>query len=1435
MTNQSPQPHRFGVAAIADGGRRKIVAAFSGFAWRRVWLFLVFGVLAGASSSPLPAQRPGTPPPFDAMRQNGLLRDGTDQRDGSAGLSVEAFVFQNEAGDPIVRPGMTWEDYERILRLQDGQGTASGVHSNFSLSVRGAAADHKATFRVTILVDVDSTEGRWVSTPLRMKNFHPVDEIKIAKQRLGSDAARQRPPGQETGGREPAAKPKEPPDADQDDGNSEDEAAVTEQEADEPDPGDPADEEDEEETGEEDTDNEDTGEFSGGENLHRVSTAPDGSGFVLWSRTTRPARLKVEIPMVALVSHEGGKSRVDFDLPDVSSTVALDVPGTDLSAQVIGRGDEVISQTPVSESAERPLTLLGVESAGGAFTLEWAAETRGPATEMFLDAQAAVDMTWDSPQDPPTMTTVLTVRNLRGNLSSFAIDLPPGTVLRDTPTTNPRLESVDVTFPDENVFDGDPRGSEKSNDEAAQGDARAKDGSAQRRVQVTIPEGERLTSMDVTVSLQVQNLAADDQNPLMLKIPQLVDAIGQRGELRVRCGEDYRLRWLSRPWVQSVIGRNGDEASSERTYFFDFDRGTMTLPVWLAAKQRQLRLSSEIELSLHDSALSAVMTVRPRGQLIDGRGLKVDLNGWSVRAITDLETGVALESFREGSVREIEVGQFGDGGPAAFQILAEHDLVAGQAAIDVQVPRVVEFDDSTLISDATVRIVGDGRNVLVVDLENSVGLDRLSGGTRGGSIRGAAPGGTALSGSSSDSFGGPLQSQYVILPTGEPTRLVGAIIKQPQRVTFVSDAKVELDGNELQVTIDWTVTSQYDLEGRLPIRILARTRRGSSVGSATASPTGVDPGLGADPDGGEDLVAEMVPDDLGDAAELEVSDWSVSVDGMAAILRPLGGDRYELVSDQLNAGSRSIRWRYSQTIRETAGSATRDARADRPGRAAESSPGDDADIQIVPLPRPDTSEVRLRDARRILLLGDQTTDLVSVDQAGKSQLEFDSPPREPLRLQLRTKAQRLSGTLVRRALIRTFIGRSVRHEQIFAVVEGGDSFQLRLPAGIESLSATAVVDGEPVEPRRRGDVMEVSLSPLTPNHSVEVKLWVDVPDAGMFGTVRPLTRITMGVERIYWQVITPRDQHLVWASPTIGRAMSWQFDRWRLTRQPTESNQSLATWVGATGLERPEVGNQYLYVGTSVPAFAVLAVSRVWMWLLIGSMVLGATAVLTRFPRSRHPVLGVLAAILLAGLLLVAPDAAVLAGQWLIVSLTLVVVMVAVRSLMTERRASRVLTSRGSSPRRTTGSTHDLRGVDSAAGQRGPQAGVAPRPAATPRPATTLRPVESLAANQAQQEQSDHSRGDRRRDPTDVDDPIGISPRRSGERLSERGPSPSIASRAGDSGLESTQSILATQDEDSNPGEFPGGVRERGRLETGGRDAGDSEPVDDDPSRRPRR
>ncbi len=755
---------------------------------------------------------------------------------------------------------------------------------------------------------------------------------------------------------------------------------------------------------------------------------------------------------------------------------------------------------------------------------------------------------------------------------------------------------------------------------------------------VIIPEEERQQRIDLNFDLQLANDNATAASPLIFRVPEVVGSLRHRGDIEINTGGDYRLRWRSTSWIRSAMGESRDDATPGRSYRFRFDRASFALPLWLGEKERQLRMNSRSEITVREGIASILMNIEINGQTADGR-LRFEDATWQIRSI-ESESGQSLDSFNEDGLRVIELNPSGTEGTLRLRVLAQRSLDPQNGTVQFQLPRVVALDDTALVQDATVEIVNTGRTVLVVDLEASQGISRMA--------RATAP-------TTDDST----VTAFRLVTQGSPPQIVGNMIEQPPRVVLASDATIELDGQQLRTTVDWNISSGLDLEGRLPIRIPRLP---------PVIPT--DPSLlGESPTDEAALERGNSRPESASGSRATDDNWVVTVDDVPAQLESLGEDRFVLISDRLTTGSMGIRWRHVRDLRSSTV---------------------DGSIEPVSLPRPDFADVTVRGPMRIALRGNQQLDLVSLDSPSLPDLELGQLPRDPVRLRLRSRLTAREELSIRRTILRTVVGRSTRQEQVLATIQGGDSFRVGLPEATGEVSVQAFIDGVSEPVRREGNTLIVMLPGDSSSHLIDLRVWLALATPSSIATIEPTFRLPVGVGRVYWQIVAPLDGHIVWASPTLGRSMSWRFDRWRLFREPSHDDQALTRFAGATENPLPP-GNRYLYVGSDLRSFRAILVSRVVLWLCIGAFVLTLAVILSNFPRSRHPLTAVVMAVLFGGLLAIAPDAAVLAGQFGIIAMVLVIVMIAVRALLSPSTSDRVFSSSGRSQRPSQPSTRSLK------------------------------------------------------------------------------------------------------------------------------------------------
>ncbi len=759
--------------------------------------------------------------------------------------------------------------------------------------------------------------------------------------------------------------------------------------------------------------------------------------------------------------------------------------------------------------------------------------------------------------------------------------------------------------------------------------------------EVIIPEEEQQQRIDLNFDLQLANDEATASDPLLFQVPDIPGALRHSGEIEIETSGDYRLQWRSKAWIRSQLGESRGEGVSGRSYRFRYDRSSFELPLWLGVKERQLRISNQSQIVIREAMASLEMTISVNGQTTDGR-LQFDDAGWQLNSIESTATGEQLQSFQAGKYRLIEFDPTTGEESEPIRIRAELPINADQNQLRFGIPRVMSVDDSVVVQNATVNIVSSGRTMLVVDLDASSGVTRV------------VPSTSELTSDSPT-------ARFRVITQDAPAVVVGTLVDQLPRIALSSQSTVELDGRQLRTTIDWTVTSGLDLEGTLPVRIPSS-------------------GLQKRPDTVSSEAAESATNSNVEASQIDAAtEWVVTVAGVRAELRPQGDERYKLISPGLASGSVAIRWQSTRNL---------------PSQVSNGL------IGSISLPRPDLTDVTLRGSQRLSLQGNQEFELVSADAPAGTRLELDSIPRDPVRVRLQSRVTSREELSIRQMMLRTAIGLATRHEQVLAEIQGGDQFRVELPETTGDLSVEALIDHvNPVPVRREGNTLQIALPGDKARHIVDLRVWIAAPTPSSFATIRPMLKLPIGSGRVYWQIIAPLDGHVLWASPSLGRSMTWRFDDWRLYREPTYSDQELRSmFAAAAEAIKPDnplpPGNAYLYVGSDTRSFEVVVVSRVVLWLVIGSVVLLTAIVLTTWPQSRHPLTVVVAAVLFAGLLAIAPDAAVLSGQFGIIALVLVVVMMAIRVLLTPASGNRVFTT-NRRVTESTPSTRSLRNPDS--------------------------------------------------------------------------------------------------------------------------------------------
>lgn len=487
-------------------------------------------------------------------------------------------------------------------------------------------------------------------------------------------------------------------------------------------------------------------------------------GSVLWVKSEVSRTVEVVMRVVSRIDEENG-SRLSFDLPLAPTNIALDINAEDQSANVVGRGDEIVR---VDTSADG-LTKVAVECTGGEFTVTWQPRDNSGTIEQLLEVDGLHSITWDEPQTPPTVNVELDVQNRRGNLTPFEIVLPTGSELIDSLSSSTALQIVQR--------------------EGAAG-----------RLQVIPNVNEPTNRIKVSLAYRLPGDDYRQENPLRFQPLDVPGAISHSGEIDIRIDRNYRLRWLPSQSIRAASRKPLVEPTEQRIYLFQFDRVPFELPIWLGAKQQRLRVEPEYTVRVGRASLTIEATIVTSGAISEGVPLFVDTSGWQVSAVIDQESGRRIEdaASSSGDGIELELAELTPGSNAALSArwTGTRSVAEQSDTVRFQLPEVRSVDERIFaISPATVNIVAEEGLTVVTDLQSTQGLLPLP-----------------------NEIVGATKLQRFRMAQGEQQHeYVGYLKEKPVEAAISAAVRMKIVDDWLYVVQQWDVTPRSGLRGQLPI------------------------------------------------------------------------------------------------------------------------------------------------------------------------------------------------------------------------------------------------------------------------------------------------------------------------------------------------------------------------------------------------------------------------------------------------------------------------------------------------------------------------------------------------------------------------------------------------------------------------------------------
>lgn len=239
---------------------------------------------------------------------------------------------------------------------------------------------------------------------------------------------------------------------------------------------------------------------------------------------------------------------------------------------------------------------------------------------------------------------------------------------------------------------------------------------------------------------------------------------------------------------------------------------------------------------------------------------------------------------------------------------------------------------------------------------------------------------------------------------------------------------------------------------------------------------------------------------------------------------------------------------------------------------------------------------------------DEAWSLVAQDGAaveGKSlRLASDEPLtllRLAANLEESTTAQ---ATLVDRAWIQTWLGTGERQDRVaYRLTSSADLLTVRIPQQAVEESADVVVNGEPIEIRVQSDgTLMIPLRQKSGRDQYVIDIRYSAPTSrrtwGRLALKAPELDGAVRVRRSIWQLVLPRDEHVVAGPVGYTGEFEWGWNVLYWGRRPLLEQFELENWVGVARRTAPGRGtNRYLF--STLGRAQEIEVHTAARWLLV--------------------------------------------------------------------------------------------------------------------------------------------------------------------------------------------------------------------------------------------
>jgi hypothetical protein len=270
--------------------------------------------------------------------------------------------------------------------------------------------------------------------------------------------------------------------------------------------------------------------------------------------------------------------------------------------------------------------------------------------------------------------------------------------------------------------------------------------------------------------------------------------------------------------------------------------------------------------------------------------------------------------------------------------------------------------------------------------------------------------------------------------------------------------------------------------------------------------------------------------------------------------------------------------------------------------------------------------------------------------------------------------QAAGATTIERAWVQTWIAGSVRQDRaVYRFNTTAETLEISLPSGVQANNLEMRLDGRSIAGTGANGVLRLKLPRPSAigNHLLELRYHLSGGDsAGVVETELPRLSGNTWIDHMYWQLVLPRDQHLLWSPSELTPEQSWSWSGWTWARRATLEQADLEAWLGASaGTTVPEGTNRYLFSVMGNPAKFVARVAARWEIVLLASVaVLAAGLLMMYVPAIRRPTAMFIVGVVIAALGLWIPEAAILFAQAATLGFAILMVSAVLRRWVRRRR-----------------------------------------------------------------------------------------------------------------------------------------------------------------------